>query len=126
MGWMMAAALAAGALGAMGLGGGSLLLLALTLGLGLGQREAQGANLLFFLPTGLLAVALHSRGRLIRWKVALPALLAGLPGALAGVWAAGYLPQDWLRRIFGGLVLVLGARELWTAARQKGPPPPVG
>lgn len=121
------AAFLSGALGAMGLGGGSLLLLWLTLGMGLDQLTAQGVNLLFFLPTGLLAVALHSKSRLIRWKVALPAICAGLPGAMAGVWAAGLLPQEWLRRIFGGLVLLLGIRELWTAARRSsGPPPPVG
>ena len=125
--WQTAAAFGAGALGAMGLGGGSLLLLYLTLAAGVEQLEAQGINLLFFLPTGLLAVSLHSHSRLIRWKIALPAIAAGLAGSLAGSWGAGLLPQEWLRRLFGGLVLALGVRELWAARKQPGgPPPPVG
>ena len=125
--WQTAAAFGAGALGAMGLGGGSLLLLYLTLAAGVEQLEAQGINLLFFLPTGLLAVSLHSHSRLIRWKIALPAIAAGLAGSLAGSWGAGLLPQEWLRRLFGALVLALGLRELWAARKRPGgPPPPVG
>ena len=46
----LAAGFAAGALGAMGLGGGSVLILYLTLCAGLPQLQAQGINLTFFLP----------------------------------------------------------------------------
>ena len=51
----------AAVLASMGMGGGSVLILWLTLVSGVGQREAQGLNLLFFLPVGALSLWLHRR-----------------------------------------------------------------
>lgn len=48
-------------LASMGMGGGSILILYLTLIAGVPQREAQGVNLLFFLPIGAAALWLHWR-----------------------------------------------------------------
>ena len=44
-------------LASMGMGGGSILILYLTLIAGVPQREAQGVNLLFFLPIGAAALS---------------------------------------------------------------------
>ena len=49
-------------LASMGMGGGSILILYLTLMAGVPQREAQGMNLLFFLPIGAASLWLHWRG----------------------------------------------------------------
>ena len=51
-----AAGFGAAVLASMGMGGGSVLILWLTLVSGVGQREAQGLNLLFFLPVGALSL----------------------------------------------------------------------
>ena len=48
-------------LASMGMGGGSILILYLTLMAGVPQREAQGMNLLFFLPIGAASLWLHWR-----------------------------------------------------------------
>ena len=58
-------------LASMGMGGGSILILYLTLIAGVPQREAQGVNLLFFLPIGAAALWLHWRqGRVDKTAVA--------------------------------------------------------
>lgn len=88
---MSAAALLAGfvsgTLGALGLGGGSVLILYLTLFAGMEQAQAQGINLVFFVPCALLAVVLYTRKGLIARSLWLPAALFGLAGARS---AAGF------------------------------------
>lgn len=53
--WYALSGLAAGVLAGMGMGGGTLLIPLLTLALGVGQQEAQGVNMLAFLPGAILA-----------------------------------------------------------------------
>ena len=112
-GWIIPAlaGLLAGMAGAMGLGGGSVLLLYLTLGAGVSQLAAQGINLMFFLPCALASTLLAFRKGLIAGRKALFAVVAGVPGAIAGCFLAGML-GDRLRPMFGVYMLVLGLREL--------------
>lgn len=117
---------AAGALGAMGLGGGGVLLLWLALS-GVEQLAAQGINLVFILPVGAVGLWLHRRNGLVAWRAALPMGLGGLLGLAAGVALAGTLPERALSRLFGLLIAAAGLREGWTAAllfrdRKRSPP----
>lgn len=113
-GWIMPAlaGLLAGAAGAMGLGGGSILLLYLTLIAGVEQATAQGINLMFFLPCALVSAIFSLRAGLIAKKQALVGIALGLPGTVIGCLLAGWLGGDWLRKLFGVYMLVLGVREL--------------
>lgn len=114
-----AAGFLAGAAGAMGLGGGSVLLMYLTLGAGMEQLRAQGVNLIFFIPCAIIALLIHgSEGRL-RWKILLPAAAFGLAGALVGYWLGGVIGGAWLGKLFGAFLIVLGVRELLPARRAK-------
>ena len=67
--WYALSGLAAGVLAGMGMGGGTLLIPLLTLALGVGQQEAQGVNMLAFLPGAILALWVHKRagGRCCFW-----------------------------------------------------------
>ena len=58
-----------GVIASMGLGGGFVLLIWLTLHDGMPQREAQGVNLLFFLPIALISVIMHIRVKI--WGILL-------------------------------------------------------
>ncbi len=107
------AGLLAGAAGAMGLGGGSVLLIYLTLVAGLPQLEAQGINLVFFLPCALVALLFHLKGGLLKRRT-LPCILTGLLGAALGTFLAGSLGEALLRRLFAGLLLLLGGREIFS------------
>ncbi len=111
--WMTAAGILAGTAGSLGLGGGSVLLLYLTLIAGAEQLTAQGINLIFFLPVAILALFLHRKNGYIAWKSAIPCALCGLAGAVAGSLIAGMLEAGLLRKIFGGVLVVIGLRELF-------------
>lgn len=110
---MCAAGLFSGAAGAMGLGGGGVLMIYLTLFAGIEQVAAQGINLIFFIPCAAVSLIVNSRQGLVEWKEALPAAAFGLAGAVAGYFLAGFIGGNWLGKIFGAYMLILGAKELF-------------
>ena len=114
---MSAGAIAASFLGAvlsaLGMGGGGILLIYLTVFMGMGQLAAQGINLVFFIPVAGVAIAIHAKNRLIRWRVALPAILLGLGGVYFGVKLAMFIGSDLLSKLFAVFLLPIGLRELF-------------
>ncbi|MDR1735170.1 MAG: sulfite exporter TauE/SafE family protein [Oscillospiraceae bacterium] len=115
------AAAGAGALGAMGMGGGGILVIYLTLALSVPQPEAQGINLLFFLPCAGISLIINSIKKLVNWKMVLPLVLGGLPSVLLGCFAAGRINTLWLGRIFAGLLIIMGLRELFSKSKEPAP-----
>lgn len=101
-----------GFLTGLGVGGGSLLILWLTVVLGMDPNTARGINLLFFLPSALIACLFRWKQGLIPWKKILPAILAGCLAAGLFSWLSGFLPMDLLKKLFGGLLIITGLREL--------------
>ncbi len=108
------AGLIAGILGAMGLGGGGVLIVYLTFFAGIEQLTSQGINLMFFIPTALLAVIIYIKRGQIKPKSLLPYIAAGLPGAALGTYLGGILGNGLLSRFFGGALLILGIKEMFT------------
>lgn len=107
------AGLLAGAAGAMGLGGGSILLLYLTLMAGMGQLHAQGINLIFFIPCALTALVLHQKRGRVPWDIVIPMIAWGLPFAFAGFALSHRLGGTFMGKVFGAFLLLLGVRELF-------------
>ena len=101
-----------GILSAWGVGGGTLLLLVMTLFLGVDQVTAQGINLLYFLPAGLMALPAHLKNGYVEKTALLPAVAAGLVCAALAAWWATALEVEVLRRWFGGFLIVIGISEL--------------
>ena len=62
------AGLFSGILGGMGLGGGGILIIYLSLFTDIKQLTAQGINLLFFIPIGLIALTIYAFKKQIKWK----------------------------------------------------------
>ena len=77
---------ATGILSAFGIGGGSLLLIYLTSFAALDQHQAQGINLLYFLPAAAAALPAHHKNGLLEKKAILPAIFAGLAAAGLAAW----------------------------------------
>ena len=110
--WYVLVGLAAGTVSGMGIGGGAVLIPSLTIVLGVGQREAQHINLLFFLPTALMALRVHTREKNIEkkslWKLTLFGVLGAVPAALIAV----RLDANWLRKGFAVFLLCMAVYEL--------------
>ncbi len=111
--WSFAAAFLTGIFASLGVGGGMILILYLTVFGGFDQLSAQGINLIYFIPIALLAVIIHSRNGLIRWKSILPALIAGTVFAAVGAFAAGYIGSSGLKKLFAVFILAVGVKELF-------------
>ena len=115
MGWLIAllAGTITGILSAFGIGGGSLLLIYLTSFAAIDQHQAQGINLLYFLPAAAAALPAHHKHGLLDKKVILPAILAGLAAAGLAAWLSSSLDTGLLRKLFGLFLLYVGLRELF-------------
>lgn len=107
----------------MGLGGGFILLLYLTVFTALPQREAQLLNLLFFLPIALLSVCLHLKHGFIEKSVLKKAILWGTLGVALGTFLSFWMEEAWLSKLFGGLVLLIGLKELFHRKKKNSPNP---
>ena len=104
-----------GFLAGLGIGGGSLLILWLTFVLGMDHTMARGINLLFFLPAALVACVFRWRQGNVALRRVLPAILAGCAAAAVCSGLAGFLDIELLKKLFGGLLLLTGLRELFFA-----------
>ena len=101
-----------GFLSGLGTGGGSLLILYLTLWQNMPQQEARLINLLFFLPSALIASIFRIRKGDLKLKKVLPAIVAGSLSAGIFAWFAGQWDTQTLQKAFGVLLLFTGFREL--------------
>ena len=103
---------ALGFLSGLGIGGGSLLILWLTLVQNVPQETARVINLMFFLPAAAISVFFRFRRKKLRWTVIIPALAAGIAGALLLGMLAVKIDAQMLRVPFGILLLATGIREV--------------
>lgn len=123
--WYILAGLAAGIVSGMGIGGGAILIPALTILLDIGQQKAQNINLLYFLPTALIAIFVHKKNGNIEKKGLTPLILWGVPGAVAGSLIAVRMDENYLRKGFAVFLLLLAAHEItkgykkWKEQRSK-------
>ena len=106
-----------GILAGLGVGGGSLLILWLTVVLDVPYPEARITNLLFFLPGAFLATALRIKERAIPINRIWPCILTGCIGAILAFYIGKQIDLFVLKKIFGGLLLVTGIRELFYRPR---------
>ena len=108
------AGLFSGIIGAMGLGGGAVLIIYLSLFTDTPQLKSQGINLLFFIPTAVAAVTVYAVKKQIKWKTVFKISLWGLLGAVIGIYSADLLGGDLASKLFGGLLVIMGGREIFS------------
>ena len=108
-----------GFLAGIGVGGGSLLILWLTLVVGLEHSQARIINLLFFLPSALIACLFRWKQGSLKISNVAPAIIAGCIAAVLGSWLSFYLDVVLLQKLFGGLLILTGIRELLYKPKKK-------
>lgn len=108
----------AGFLGAIGIGGGSVLIIYLTLFLNMPQLKAQGINLLFFIPCSAVGIIFHIKNKLIDFKSAVPLIILGIIGVICGYFLNKRIDENILRKIFGVFLIVLAVFQLKSNRQQ--------
>lgn len=109
--------LAAGVLSGMfGVGGGILFVPTLVLVLDLTQLSAQATSLAAIVPVVAVGAWRQHRYGNVRWRPAIVIGVLSIPGVLAGAALASALPDDVLRKLFAGL-LIIAALQLVRQAR---------
>ncbi|MGN0486625.1 MAG: TSUP family transporter [Acutalibacteraceae bacterium] len=111
--------LLSGLLGSMGLGGGTVLIIYLVNFLGTEQLRAQGINLIMFIPCALISVINYCKSGLIKLRPLTGFILLSLAGAAAGYVIVKQIPSALLGKLFGGLLVIFGLRELFSKSEKK-------
>ncbi len=110
--WEILGGLVGGLIGGMGMGGGTLLIPILTLLGSFKQLEAQGINLISFIPMSIVALILHFKNKLVRVKQTYLLALVGALVSLVSALIAVHINAMILRKIFAVFLLAIGIWQL--------------
>ena len=100
--------------GLIGIGGG-IIMVPMLLILGFSQQQAQGTSLAALLPpVTLFAVINYHKAGFIDWRYAIIISLVFVIGGYFGSKIAVNIDQKTLKKIFGVLLLLIGAKMLLT------------
>lgn len=105
--------LVSGIICGMGIGGGAILIPALVILNKAEQHIAQSTNLLFFIPTAIIALVVHIKNRSVEFKTAFCIIIFGLFGAFIGSKIATNLPGLTLKKWFGIFLMLMGIYEMF-------------
>ena len=106
--------------GIIGISGGPILAPLFVLGLGMPQQLAQGCSLAARLPAVLSGTWENWRLGSICWRLVPALALGAMLGAWTGSATALFLPEHYLRLVFGLLLIALGGRYLYEGIRRSG------
>ena len=101
-----------GILGGMGMGGGTFLIPMLTLICKMEQTQAQGINLLCFIPMAIVSIIFHFKNNLIKSKGILPIIISGTIFSIIGAIIANILDSKKLKIFFAIFLIVLGLYQI--------------
>jgi uncharacterized membrane protein YfcA len=98
--------------GLFGLAGGTVLVPLLALVLGLEEHAAQGIALAVAVPTAVASTWGNARHGNVERRTSLWMALGAVTGAFVGASLASQIDGPLLRRLFAGLLVVMGVRML--------------
>ena len=111
---LVLAGIAAGALGGMGMGGGTILIPVLTIFFGAEQKQAQAINLVAFIPMAIASLIVHVKNKRVETKGILWIIIPATVLSLAGSIVAQAINGEILKRIFGGFFLLLSVAQFFS------------
>lgn len=112
---LLAVGLLAGYLsGLVGIGGGIIIVPVLVYFLGMTQQMAQGTTLFMFLfPIGILGVMQYTKANMLDWRAAAFIAVTFVIGSLFGSKTAMSIDSNLLKKIFGGIIILLGIKMVF-------------
>ncbi len=102
-----------GMVAALGMGGGTILILLLGIFTNLNQHIIQGSNLIFFIPTSIVAIIMNIKNKTINYKNAFIIIIAGVIGAIAGCKISFNIESSNLKKYFGIFLLGIAIFEIY-------------
>ena len=117
--WEIVAGVLGGIVGGMGMGGGTLTIPILTIFLNYKQLEAQGVNLIAFLPMSVVALVIHIKNHLVEFKSTWLLALVGCLFSLGGALVANHMSNAILKKLFAVFLIGLGVWQLVEMIKEK-------
>lgn len=108
-----------GIISGMGIGGGVVLIPALTIFLNFEQKTAQAINLIYFIPTAVIAIWTHKKNGNIEKNGLLKIIIFGIIGAIIGSIIATNVENNILKKMFGYFLLIMGIIEIFKKSEGK-------
>ena len=81
---------------------------------GIEQHLAQGANLIYFIPTSIVAIIINLKNKNIQIKTAITVIVTGIIGALIGAKISVALDVNRLRKYFGYFLIIIAINEIYS------------
>jgi uncharacterized membrane protein YfcA len=101
--------------GLVGIGGGIVLVPALVMLLHYNQHQAQGTVLaMLMFPVVALGVLNYYKGGYVDFKVAILLGLGFVLGSWIGSKFAVQIPEFWLKKVFGGIILLVSLKMIFS------------
>lgn len=97
-----------------GMGGGTILISLLSFMLGIEQHTAQATNLIFFIPTSIIAIIVNFKNKNIDTKQAIIISVFGVLGAIIGANIAIYMDVKILKKGFGIFLIFVTINEIYS------------
>ncbi len=107
-----------GTVAALGMGGGTILILLLGLFTEMGQHLIQGTNLIFFIPTSIIAILMNIKNKTINYKRASIIIISGIIGAIIGSKISFKIENQNLKKYFGIFLLCIAFFEIYSFFKQ--------
>lgn len=108
-----------GIIGAMGFGGGGVLIIYLAVFMNTPQLQAQGINLIFFIPCAILATIIYTVKKQISYKEILPVILGGVCGAIPTSFILKNIETNYLSKIFAVFLIFMGISSIFRLKKKK-------
>lgn len=90
----------------------------LTSFLNVDQHIAQGANLIFYIPTCITAIIVNIKNKNIKLNVAIPVAITGILGAFIGSKVSINMPINKLKMCFGIFLITIGIYEIYSLKKE--------
>ena len=103
-----------GIISGAGMGGGTILIFLLSFVMGVEQHIAQATNLIFFIPTSIVAIIVNLKNKNIDLKLATIISICGVIGAIIGANIAINIDVGLLKRFFGIFLAVVAINEIYS------------
>ena len=103
-----------GIVSGMGMGGGTILIFLLIFICNIEQHIAQATNLIFFVPTSIIAIIVNIKNKNIDIKLGIYTAIFGILGAIIGANIAIYTDVNKLRKLFGIFLIIIVLHEIYS------------